>query len=46
MSIWITESVSFIGDIASFLTSAPIFNIVGCFLLIPIAKCFKSMVGG
>lgn len=46
MNVWITDSVSLIRDIAVFLTSTPIFYVVGTFLLIPIVKLFKGLVGG
>lgn len=46
MSVWITDSVGFLGAVASLLTSPAIFNIVGCLILLFACKCFKSLVGG
>lgn len=46
MNVWITESVQFLGAVASLLTSPAVFNIVGCLILLIACKCFKSLVGG
>lgn len=46
MNTWVSDSLTLIVDFASFLTSEPIFYIVGCLLLLIIVKLFKGMVGG
>lgn len=46
MNTWISDSLTLIQDIASFLISEPVFYIVGALLLLIIVKLFKGLVGG